>query len=112
MASVSSVSMSEYPIALEWTIAEERLKALKDTKNESLESEKFTAIHSSDVQYYLEIYPNRSDYEDPGETHVFLFLELGNEKKIGSEFTLSIKFAEWSRKFNYMIGRHNGWGRD
>uniref|UniRef100_A0A914P6G4 BTB domain-containing protein n=1 Tax=Panagrolaimus davidi TaxID=227884 RepID=A0A914P6G4_9BILA len=101
MASSSSKTMFEYSINLEWTIAEDRLKALKDsTNNKFLESEKFIAFHSSDVQYSLIIYPNGYN-EKRGKTWIFFNLELGNAKKIEADFTLSIKSAEWRHEYTF-----------
>uniref|UniRef100_A0AC35FWK7 BTB domain-containing protein n=1 Tax=Panagrolaimus sp. PS1159 TaxID=55785 RepID=A0AC35FWK7_9BILA len=111
MALNASSTMSEYPINLEWTIAEKRLKALKDsTKNEFLQSEKFTAIHSSDVQYFLRIYPNGNKESNRGKTWVFLWVKLENEKTIEAGFILSVKSAEWSHKFNFTFEESYGRG--
>uniref|UniRef100_A0A914PS15 MATH domain-containing protein n=1 Tax=Panagrolaimus davidi TaxID=227884 RepID=A0A914PS15_9BILA len=101
--------MLYFPIALEWTIAEERLNALKNSiNNEYLQSQKFTVILSSNVQYFIKIYPNGDTDERRGKTWVFLYLDLGNEKKVKAEY----KFSIWSSKLklNYVFEKSTGWG--
>uniref|UniRef100_A0AC34FLF4 Uncharacterized protein n=1 Tax=Panagrolaimus sp. ES5 TaxID=591445 RepID=A0AC34FLF4_9BILA len=75
----------DIPFSLEYTVSENHLKALKEsTKFEYLQSNYFTAIHASDVEYCLRVYRNRNKEERWGR--VCLMIEFGNEKKVEAKF--------------------------
>uniref|UniRef100_A0A914XZS3 MATH domain-containing protein n=1 Tax=Panagrolaimus superbus TaxID=310955 RepID=A0A914XZS3_9BILA len=104
----SSKATINCPIALQWIISEERLKALKEKQNEFLESEIFDGCG---FKYSLTIYPNGDGKTKIGQTRIFLRLYLQqNAKKIDAEFCLTIESAKYSNKMNHTFDKSKGWG--
>uniref|UniRef100_A0A914PQZ4 BTB domain-containing protein n=1 Tax=Panagrolaimus davidi TaxID=227884 RepID=A0A914PQZ4_9BILA len=92
--------MNEYPVNLEWTVAKERLWALKESiNNEYLQSEKFTLAPASRVKYYFRIYPNGDCDERRGFTVLFLeYTSLVDGENFEVDCAFSIKSANWNHK--------------
>uniref|UniRef100_A0AC34FWB4 BTB domain-containing protein n=1 Tax=Panagrolaimus sp. ES5 TaxID=591445 RepID=A0AC34FWB4_9BILA len=100
--------MSEYIMAHEWIISEDRLRALKDsTNNEHLKSDFFTAaVGVSVIEYCLGIFPNGHSNNHRGQTWIGLVLKLGNEKKVEAECTFFITTANLSKTFTQIKNRN------
>uniref|UniRef100_A0AC34G0Y7 BTB domain-containing protein n=1 Tax=Panagrolaimus sp. ES5 TaxID=591445 RepID=A0AC34G0Y7_9BILA len=104
--------MTEHRFILEWIISEERLRALKNSTSddECLESDKFIAVHASDVQYCLRIYPNGFHDGNRKQTWIALYLSLGKEKHIEAEFTFSVKTARSNHRMKYVFDSTTAYG--
>uniref|UniRef100_A0AC34F457 BTB domain-containing protein n=1 Tax=Panagrolaimus sp. ES5 TaxID=591445 RepID=A0AC34F457_9BILA len=94
----------KFPIALEWTISEKKLKALKE--NEGLSSKEFSVAGLS--SYFLLIYPNGNNEENRGQTWIYLHFQ--NVVKIKAECVVSIPSANSSRNFNFVYTKDEGRG--
>uniref|UniRef100_A0AC34G7F3 Uncharacterized protein n=1 Tax=Panagrolaimus sp. ES5 TaxID=591445 RepID=A0AC34G7F3_9BILA len=90
------------PIALKWTIPENRLKELKEEVREIFYSETFDAYNLLDVEYYLSI------QNHDGYIWISLHLESSNVRKIETDFCISIESAKYSRKTQQIIEDTNG----
>uniref|UniRef100_A0AC34FGU8 MATH domain-containing protein n=1 Tax=Panagrolaimus sp. ES5 TaxID=591445 RepID=A0AC34FGU8_9BILA len=90
--------MMECPFSLEYTISEDRLKALKNAPEYTrLKSDTFGAFVISPVLYSLHVFPNGCNDISRGKTLIY-FCVYENEKKIDLKFTITIKSANWSYK--------------
>ena len=98
------------PIAIKWTVSEEKLVALKDSNKKCLRTKRFNASNIPGVQYYLTIYPNGNNEDNRGEVWVFLQVELGNESKVKVNGKFCIDSADWTEKFNEDYHRTEGCG--
>uniref|UniRef100_A0A914Z0Z8 Uncharacterized protein n=1 Tax=Panagrolaimus superbus TaxID=310955 RepID=A0A914Z0Z8_9BILA len=84
---VGETNKLEYPIAIQWTIPEYRLMALKGNPSGHLSSASFNISKIPGLQYYIGISPNIiEEGTDQGETWIYLSLQNFGEKIIEANF--------------------------
>uniref|UniRef100_A0A914PRB6 BTB domain-containing protein n=1 Tax=Panagrolaimus davidi TaxID=227884 RepID=A0A914PRB6_9BILA len=98
------------PIAMQWTIPEERLKEFKDNPGGPLSSSFFDVSNIPGVQYYIKFFPNDDQEDRIGETGIYLVLSFTDEMKIEANYTFSIESANYSREFYSVFEKSVGWG--
>uniref|UniRef100_A0A914P3Z6 BTB domain-containing protein n=1 Tax=Panagrolaimus davidi TaxID=227884 RepID=A0A914P3Z6_9BILA len=102
--------MPHIPFSLQWTIPEDQLIPLKDSIIGRLFSTSISNTPS--FEYYLGIFPNGDVDKHRGRAWIFLSLKLGNEKKVETEFTITVKSANFSKKYSYIYEESIGYGHN
>uniref|UniRef100_A0A914Q3J1 BTB domain-containing protein n=1 Tax=Panagrolaimus davidi TaxID=227884 RepID=A0A914Q3J1_9BILA len=100
--------MPHIPFSLQWTIPEDHLIPLKDSINGRLLSTPIS--NTPDFEYCLKINPNGDVDKRRGQAWIFLRLKLGNQKKVDTEFTITVKSANISRKCSNIYVESSGYG--
>uniref|UniRef100_A0AC35G8E0 Uncharacterized protein n=1 Tax=Panagrolaimus sp. PS1159 TaxID=55785 RepID=A0AC35G8E0_9BILA len=97
-------------ISTRWKIKEEDLRTLiKESKDGYLRCEGVNIAPFSDAKYFLAVHSNGTD-EDPTGQYLFLYIELGKEKKVEAVFDFSINSANFNCGLQYIFEKIEGWG--
>jgi hypothetical protein len=100
--------MPHIPFSFQWTIPEDQLIPLKDSIYGHLWSTPIS--NTPGFEYCLEIYPNGDDDEHRGQAWIFLYLKLGKQKKVETEYTIAVKSVNFSKKSSHIYLKSKGHG--
>uniref|UniRef100_A0A914XVI9 Uncharacterized protein n=1 Tax=Panagrolaimus superbus TaxID=310955 RepID=A0A914XVI9_9BILA len=80
------------PVAVEWRVPENCLKALKP--GEYLYSKTFDACNIPGIKYFIEICPNENIEDRHGQTWIYLHIENEDELKIDAKCSIFVDFQK------------------
>ena len=95
---------------MKWSISEEKLAALKDSKNKCLCTKKLDASNIPGVKYYLSIFPNGNTESSRGEVCVFLQVDVGNELKVKGDGKFYIDSVACADELDHEYHNSEGYG--
>uniref|UniRef100_A0A914PLZ0 BTB domain-containing protein n=1 Tax=Panagrolaimus davidi TaxID=227884 RepID=A0A914PLZ0_9BILA len=95
-----------YPFSVKWVIKEE---TLRETKVD-LTTPEFDIPNLSDVKYFINLTPKRSDKNPKGETCVYLNVLMTKPISISALFNITCNTTSFSRNFNQVFISNTGFG--
>uniref|UniRef100_A0A914QWN1 BTB domain-containing protein n=1 Tax=Panagrolaimus davidi TaxID=227884 RepID=A0A914QWN1_9BILA len=104
---MKSISSNEIicPFNVEWKFHKADLMHLKDCKTGYLNGKCFYSPNIPGLHYYIQIIPNCN-----GLSHICLYVNGTNERKVKAEFSISVEAADFFEDFDYIYETSSGHG--